>query len=447
MSINRFKKIIAVVIAAAIIPAALGTPAAVRADDTVDSAAIIADALANGAHRCNVNAPRSGNVFVQLFGTFDTTSSDAILNQLNSYRLEACQNGYRDPRNPGRGLTMADYVPLHWSHGLEEMAMLRAAEASYTNHHLKTTGEDFYSSSYDVASFGEILAWGSNMAGGLSLWYSEKSAWCSGQTSSSGHYAQIINPSYTYCGIAGFNNTQAGEFTTQTGLDESKVNVSQYNSQLAEVHAINVSAVTIICPTGSVLVGSTNKVAAVGTISVLGYNKRYSYSGIRILPTTFWTNTPNFMTVDNVGNATGHCPGMANVFCKLNGVTYSATIRVGDGTLVRNFATRLYSVALNRTPDQAGLDYWTNRLASRQITGTQAAYGFFFSAEFQNAHLSNEQYIQRLYQTFLGRDPEPAGYNYWLTRMADGASRTEVFYGFSGSAEFAGICAYAGINP
>ena len=153
------------------------------------------------------------------------------------------------------------------------------------------------------------------------------------------------------------------------------------------------------------------------------------------------------MTVDNVGNATGHCPGMSNVFCKLNGVTYSATIRVGDGTLVRNFATRLYSVALNRTPDQAGLDYWTNRLASRQITGTQAAYGFFFSAEFQNAHLSNEQYIQRLYQTFLGRDPEPAGYNYWLTRMADGASRTEVFYGFSGSAEFAGICAYAGINP
>ena len=107
MLINRFKKIIAVVIAAAIIPAALGTPAAVRADDTVDSAAIIADALANGAHRCNVNAPRSGNVFVQLFGTFDTTSSDAILNQLNSYRLEACQNGYRErdyrknPRHTG----------------------------------------------------------------------------------------------------------------------------------------------------------------------------------------------------------------------------------------------------------------------------------------------------------------------------------------------------------
>lgn len=447
MFIGRLKKIIATVLAAAIIPAAVYAPSVVRADDTVDSAAIIADAIAGGAHRCNVNAPRSGNVFIQLMGSFDATSSDVILNQLNSYRLEACQNGYRDPRNPGRGLTMADYVPLHWSRGLEEMAMLRAAEATYTNHHLKTTGEDFYSSSYDVASFGEALAWGGNIAGGLAQWYAEKPAYCSGHTSSSENYAQIINPSYTHCGVAGFSNTQAIEFTTQSGLDESKVNVSAYNSQLAEVHALNVTDITIICPTGSVLVGSTNRLTASGSISVLGYNKRYSYSGVRILPTTFWTNTPSFFTVDNVGNASGHCPGMGNVFCKINGVTYSATIRVGDGTLVRNFATRLYSVALNRTPDQAGLDYWTNRLAARQITGTQAAYGFFFSAEFQNANLSNEQYIQRLYQTFLGRDPEPAGYNYWLTRMADGATRTEVFYGFSGSAEFAGICAYAGINP
>ena len=153
------------------------------------------------------------------------------------------------------------------------------------------------------------------------------------------------------------------------------------------------------------------------------------------------------LSVDRLGNATGVYSGMANVYCKIYGVNYSGTIRVNDATLVRNFASRLYSVALSRTPDQAGLDYWTARLSNREITGTQAAYGFFFSAEFQNANLSNEAYIQRLYQTFLGRDPEPAGYNYWLTRMADGASRTEVFYGFSGSAEFAGICAYAGINP
>jgi len=357
---NTIKKIIATVLIAAVLPVSALMPISSRADDAIDSAAIIADAIANGAHRCNVNAPRSGNVFMQLMGTFDTTSKEAILNQINSYRLEACQNGYPDPRNRGRGLTMADYVPLRWSRGLEEMAMLRAAEATYTCHHIKTTGEDCWRSSYDVASFAEVLAWGGNIPGGISLWYSERSAWLSGSTSISAHYAALINPSNTYCGIAGFNNTQAGEFTNQSGLDESKIDVSQYNSQLAEIGAAYVSGVAVTVPAGSCMIGSTTKLAAVGTISVQGYSKRLTYTGIRILPTTWWSGAPGMVSVDNVGNATGIVSGMASVYCKYNGVAYCGTVRVNDGTLVRNFASRLYSVALNRDPDSVGLDYWTN---------------------------------------------------------------------------------------
>lgn len=444
---KRFIRFIATVLAVAVIPSAVIVPSSVRADDAADYAAVIADALAGGAHRCNVNAPRAGKVFIQLYGTFDSTSKESILSQINSYRLEACQNGYPDPRNPGRGLTMSDYVPLRWSRGLEDMAMLRAAEATYTNHHLKITGEDCWNSSYDVASTGEILAWGNNIPGGISMWYAERSAWTSRQARASEHYSMMINPSNIYCGVAGFNHTQACEFSSQPGLDESKIDVTQYNSQLAEVSAIDVSGITLRAASGSCLINSTTRLEAVCTISVLGYNKRFTYNAIKILPTTWWSGTPSMLSVDRLGNATGIYSGMGNVFCKVNGVNYSGTIRVNDGSLVRNFASRLYSVALTRTPDPSGLDYWTARLSNREITGTQAAYGFFFSAEFQNANLSNEAYIQRLYQTFLGRDPEPSGYNYWLTRMADGASRTEVFYGFSGSAEFAGICAYAGIDP
>lgn len=443
---NKILKIIASALIAAVIPASFVFPnSVVRADDAIDSAAIIQDALNSGAHRCNVNAPRSGKLFIQLYGTFDTTSRDYMLNTINSYRLEACQNGYPDPRNPGRGLTMADYVPIRWSRGLEEMAMLRAAEATYSRHHLKITGEDCWNSSYDVASSGEILAWGTNIPGGIANWYSERSAWVTGQASAGGHYAQMINPSNIYMGMAGFNTTQACEFTSQPGLDESKIDVSQYSSQLAEVSSVDVTSITI--KTAACVINSTTRLEAVCTMNILSYTKRYTYTGIKVLPTTWWSGSPALVTVDPVGNATGVCSGMANIFFKVNGVTLSGTVRVSDGSLIRNFASRLYSVALSRTPDQAGLDYWTNRLANREITGTEAAYGFFFSAEFQNANLTNEQYIQRLYQTFLGRDPEPAGYNYWLTRMADGATRREVFYGFSGSAEFAGLCAYAGINP
>ena len=439
-------KMIASVLVAAIVPTAFLFNPSVRADEGADAAAIINAALASGAHRCNVDAPRSGNVFIQLMGTFDGTSKDSILSQVNSIRLEACQNGYPDPRNRGRALTMADYVPLKWSSGLEEMAMLRAAEATYTLHHVKITGEDCFNSSYNVASFGEVLAWGGGINAGISMWNAEKPGWISGNGNSD-HYAMIINPSNTYCAFSAFNNTSAGEFTSQGGLDESKINVAQYNSQLAEIQAAFVSMVTLASTSGSFLIGQNSRAIAVCTIQAAGYKKRHIYTNIRVLPSSFWCNNGNMLTLDGAGNATGKAPGMVGVCCRIAGVTYESSVRVTDGAGIRGFASRLYSIALNRAPDQAGLDYWTQRLSTRAVSGAEVAYGFFFSAEFQNANLSNEEFILRLYRTFLDRDPDNGGYAYWLQRIADGASRQEVFYGFTGSAEFAGICASAGINP
>ena len=439
-------KLVASFLVAAIVPTALLFNPTVRADEGADAAAIINSAIASGAHRCNGDAPRTGNVFIQLMGSFDATGKQTIIDQINSFRLEACQNGYPDPRNRGRGLTMADYVPIRWSSGLEEMAMLRAAEASYTLHHIKITGEDWVNSSYSVASFGEVIAWGGGINAGLSMWYSEKTAWVSGSGTNE-HYQQLINPSYAYCAVSAFNNTAVGEFTSQGGLDESKVNVAQYNSQLAEIQSSFVTNVVVTSPSGSFYINQPSRAIAVGTISAAGYRKRHDYSNVRIIPSTFWGNDGNILTIDGAGNATGKAPGMVGVSCKIGGVTYTSSIRVVEGSGIRGFAERLYSVALNRSPDQAGLDYWSQRLADRNVTGTQAAYGFFFSAEFQNANLSNEEFILRLYRTFLNRDPDNGGYAYWLQRMADGDSRSDVFYGFSGSAEFASLCAAAGITP
>ena len=445
---NILKKTIASLLAAAVLPAALTLDTRIlRADDGATEALIINDTLASGAHRCNVDAPRAGNVFIQLMGSFDTTGKDSILSQINGYRLEACQNGYPDPRNRARGLTMADYVPVRWSSGLEEMAMLRSAEAAYTLHHVKITGEQCWNSSYNVASMGEALAWGGNITGGIGNWYSERSAWTSGSSDRAANYAVMINPSYAYCGVAGFNGTTAGEFTSQTGLDESKINVAAYNSQLAEIGSSYISNISITSVSGAFVAGESSKAIVICTISAAGYSKRLSYSNIRVLPTSFWSITGNLLSVDGVGNATAHIVGMAGVCCKIAGVSYTSNVRVTNTNGARDFATRLYSVALNRSADQTGLDYWTQRLTSRNTTGTQAAYGFFFSQEFINSNLSNEEFILRLYRTFLGRDPDAAGYAYWLQRIGDGASRQDVFYGFSGSGEFRSICMAAGINP
>lgn len=110
------------------------------------------------------------------------------------------------------------------------------------------------------------------------------------------------------------------------------------------------------------------------------------------------------------------------------------------------FAERLYTTCLGRQAEPEGLQYWSYSLANVQVSGTQAAYGFFFSDEFINAKYDNSEYVKRLYRTFMNREPEKEGYDYWMNKInKEGMDREEVFYGFADSAEFAEKCLDAGI--
>ena len=109
------------------------------------------------------------------------------------------------------------------------------------------------------------------------------------------------------------------------------------------------------------------------------------------------------------------------------------------------FARRLYETCLGRKADEAGLMDWATKLANMQITGTNAAHGFFFSDEFVGHNFDNGEYITRLYRTFMGREADQGGFDYWMGRFASGASREEVFQGFAQSREFGEICASYGI--
>ena len=109
------------------------------------------------------------------------------------------------------------------------------------------------------------------------------------------------------------------------------------------------------------------------------------------------------------------------------------------------FARRLYETCLGRKADEAGLMDWAKKLANMQITGTKAAEGFFFSSEFIGHNFDNDEYITRLYRTFMGREPDQGGFDYWMSRFDQGASRMDVFNGFAQSKEFGEICASYGI--
>ena len=68
----------------------------------------------------------------------------------------------------------------------------------------------------------------------------------------------------------------------------------------------------------------------------------------------------------------------------------------------------------------------------------KVATGFIGSAEFQDlygASPTNAQFIELLYTNVLNRVPDPAGYDYWSDKMDNGLTRELVLIGFSESQE------------
>lgn len=111
---------------------------------------------------------------------------------------------------------------------------------------------------------------------------------------------------------------------------------------------------------------------------------------------------------------------------------------------IESFVKRLYYYTLEREADEAGLADWTGRLSSKAENGGQVAAGFLFSDEFQNRQLSDTQYVDILYKVFLGREADDAGRQYWIDKLENGMSRLFVMNGFSGSEEFSAICQRCG---
>ncbi|MBR1796817.1 MAG: DUF4214 domain-containing protein [Clostridiales bacterium] len=115
---------------------------------------------------------------------------------------------------------------------------------------------------------------------------------------------------------------------------------------------------------------------------------------------------------------------------------------------VENFVRGLYWGCLGREADWDGLTYWCRRLATGEITGKQAAYGFFYSREFLLSlpTMTEQEVINRYYNVFLGRWAEPEGLDYWTLMLQSGGGPDELFAGFADSQEFLGRCEAAGVN-
>ena len=110
------------------------------------------------------------------------------------------------------------------------------------------------------------------------------------------------------------------------------------------------------------------------------------------------------------------------------------------------YVGRLYDKALDRHPDDDGMNWWCANIKNHTMTPVAAAESFILSPEFESKGLNNEEYIKVLYRTFMGREYDQDGLNYWLGRINSGESRRSILRSFAGCPEFAAIAAKAGIS-
>ncbi len=104
-------------------------------------------------------------------------------------------------------------------------------------------------------------------------------------------------------------------------------------------------------------------------------------------------------------------------------------LRFADGTLVidteGNGGTvyRVYQAAFDRKPDAGGYAFWLDAADKGMDIGSIAAE-FLKSPEFRTLYGTapgNADLLSRYYQNVLHRQPDPAGYDYWLKLLNAGA--------------------------
>lgn len=114
---------------------------------------------------------------------------------------------------------------------------------------------------------------------------------------------------------------------------------------------------------------------------------------------------------------------------------------------IRDFVERFYETILGRGSDATGNNYWTDNLATGVLSGENIARGFINSAEFQGRGTSNAEYVNTLYSAFFDRPADTGGFNAWMKQLDGGADRADVLKGFTASREFKNLSESFGIRP
>ena len=154
---------------------------------------------------------------------------------------------------------------------------------------------------------------------------------------------------------------------------------------------------------------------------------------------TWKSSNTKVATVNSRGKVTAKSPGTATITCTAkdgSGKKATCKITVRKYTEIEEYVSRLYTRALGREAEPAGMKYWVQEIRSKRRTPVQVAECFFFVPEFTDKKLNNTEFVKTLYRAFMGREYDKPGLDYWVARLDRGESRKTIVKTFAGCEEF-----------
>lgn len=109
----------------------------------------------------------------------------------------------------------------------------------------------------------------------------------------------------------------------------------------------------------------------------------------------------------------------------------------GSAARIQDEIERLYHVLLLREGDGGGLRYWTE-LALAGVPLGAIASAFCQSQEFRAIYgqLGDEEFVSTVYQNAMGRQPDPAGLEHWVSALDGTLTRSSLMLHLVRSGEF-----------
>lgn len=140
----------------------------------------------------------------------------------------------------------------------------------------------------------------------------------------------------------------------------------------------------------------------------------------------------------------GACSGSGGCTVAMTaGRTVTAAFSAIPSNPAQALISQYYQSILGRTADAGGSAYWAAEISRLQGLGVDVSEAFrvmagqfFTSSEYVARNTSSSQYVTDIYRTFFNRTPDSAGLSYWTGQLVSGLPRSVVLFSFVFSNEF-----------